>query len=327
MNVPPEKLSLTAQVQISTACDARLDLGSANYLSLPISTSSFCFLSLRHLSTTLSTIRTIRQDVSKDGRKSKKALKAQSAPPKHDPTKAAAKAAGSTYELVEQILLSLPPKRLFVLQGVNSDWRDIIQRSQRLKKKMFLMPPASAVESPSDAVKFMPFLPISHGSRVTPSIGCRPAISAFVGTGYHCWCHDPELSSMRVDINLKFSTTEEKNESWRKLPLTNPPIKQVCLFIVESAWGNRGRHSKSVHRDDGLTLGDVYQAQEDLVNQVVKEKGVCVSPELVGCRIYVSRRIPTCARAIFEHDYSDGLLKEDGEKCKLYSLFMDTGED
>ena len=48
----------------------------------------------------------------------------------------------STYELLEQILLHLQLKDLFVIQRVDTTWRDLIHRSEPIRKKKFLTPSA-----------------------------------------------------------------------------------------------------------------------------------------------------------------------------------------
>lgn len=48
-------------------------------------------------------------------------------------------AALDTYELLERVLTNLPMKQLFVVQRVSLTWKAVIERSQPLQKKMFLL--------------------------------------------------------------------------------------------------------------------------------------------------------------------------------------------
>lgn len=50
----------------------------------------------------------------------------------------AASKLAETYELVEQILLHVDIADVFVKQRVSATWRNVVQRSTSLKKKMWL---------------------------------------------------------------------------------------------------------------------------------------------------------------------------------------------
>ncbi|KAK4500861.1 hypothetical protein PRZ48_009053 [Zasmidium cellare] len=52
----------------------------------------------------------------------------------------------NTTELLEQVLLNLPLRRLLTSQRVNRVWRDTIASSHALKKKMWLLPRAPAID-------------------------------------------------------------------------------------------------------------------------------------------------------------------------------------
>lgn len=77
---------------------------------------------------------------------------------------ATAKVLGN-YELLQQILLNLPLRQLLLAQEVNKAWYDVVQRSQEIRKTVFLLPSVDPIQQPQETngvpgelVIFNPFL-------------------------------------------------------------------------------------------------------------------------------------------------------------------------
>ena len=55
-------------------------------------------------------------------------------------TTTAASTVFGTYELLENILHALPTRDILLGQRVNRDWRDVVKRSHKLQRALFIMP-------------------------------------------------------------------------------------------------------------------------------------------------------------------------------------------
>jgi len=191
-----------------------------------------------------------------------------------------AEAVLETYELLEAILSYVPFRDLFVLQGVNTIWSTMIQRSAILQMKMFLLPDGK------------PLMPVTYPRAITPArdwaeyfaapaYGARlelcPALTVecFVccrvlrrGTGiYGLDIRNPFgledygfvfVNSISLNKMRQRDTCKEKGPVPGNLLLSQPPIKTIKYVA------NEQYTICSVHNPHGLRLEDLTAVHEKI---------------------------------------------------------------
>lgn len=232
--------------------------------------------------------------------------------------KPAANAAGSTYELNEAIAINLPAQQLFTMQRVNSNFRGVIQRSEKLQQRMGPMPTPNSTRLPT----VFPTQKIPDFGGMTPnttvSSDALPIKISFERRIPAHHRHFGHLSKCRqrllVDFDVNFSSSTTSLGSWKDL---QPPktTSMVILRVEDSQWINRGTHRKNIETKDGLTLGDIYQVHRDFIKELDREYGVCVTSDQIEGWFRLERRIKTCCKV---HCCKSGLvvgLLEDEDGC------------
>lgn len=182
----------------------------------------------------------------------------------------AAKVLG-TYELLEGVLIHFPGRELFVLQSLNTSWRDLIQRSEKLQKKMFLRPIGDAI-SPRDFKCRIPvYRCLFH---------LNPACEIFRDDSGPVRCavwdtanenkealparfgFSTSIKFLIKDIDECFSIHVKRSawpQTWRKVLLTQPPITTALLMHNSNPY----KDVCTVYHPQGITLGDIHEAQEN----------------------------------------------------------------
>ena len=201
----------------------------------------------------------------------------------------------ATTELVEQIILNLSFKQVFVLQGVSTWFRDVIQDSVAIRRKQFLQPSTKHetwklqyvdgkdyFASAKDTHIVKPDLTLVAYERPKESHVPAQRVVADQTQGTII-CITPlrlnpllrsprkslrrlaeslrrnERSTIRIEFDMSLSSTE----SWRNTLITDPPCTSATLHLQWSLpneieyWGSL---TETVSDSDGLTLGKLVDA-------------------------------------------------------------------
>ena len=159
----------------------------------------------------------------------------------------------ATYELLESILLNLPTKDLFILQGVHSTWQDLIQRSGPLQQKMFLRPAGDVLHPDTEGLKYE--AAVIH---VNPMLGNR----CFVCQGSQkpaklppgnisCALFDDGDGTMVLHHTSDNGPVTGYRPSWHDMFLTQPPISLILRN------GKSNSPLLTPRKSEGLTFGDL----------------------------------------------------------------------
>ncbi|KAF2167522.1 hypothetical protein M409DRAFT_54120 [Zasmidium cellare ATCC 36951] len=228
----------------------------------------------------------------------------QQEPPKE---KASTKV-GTTYELLEPILIRLPTNDLFTMRRVNTMWRDLIKSSDDIKK-------ANGVKASQPALDPAP---IPHGgppniTYSTPGLQLTRALHveradifnqgrAKPGHAICAWVSGSHAASRSIfdevewsnshvviDVRLYFSAVDEPYASWQEALLTDPPIKTLTIKTNGVPGNYRFSHAKTIDSDTGLTLGDVYRAHKDYIKECWERFNVRMTSDRVHTHIRIKQ--------------------------------------
>ncbi|KAK5126741.1 hypothetical protein LTR85_009675 [Meristemomyces frigidus] len=201
----------------------------------------------------------------------------------------AVQAVFGTNELLEGILLHLPPKDVVNARRVSGSWKALIDTSISLKRSMFLAPDT---DGPLHLVLDAHTLPIFEGKRwldtyVPPQRGAPikvlPVFRELVSNDEPCklfrseehpYIHYTSPSPEDVEsifkryiwmsIPLRLRNRMHDTSLWNQMFLTQPPCTAVCVMFMVGA----AVKSLATLRDKrGLTLGMVVEVCRDLLEQ------------------------------------------------------------
>ncbi|KAK4621549.1 hypothetical protein CLAFUW4_07220 [Fulvia fulva] len=207
-----------------------------------------------------------------------------------------------TYELLEQILLQLPIKDLFVLQRVSAKWRKVIAESHPLQRRMYLRAQGGVMKPILNEdeetiyrgrVKINPAMEFFAGHRYRGYPDIPPAVShsrsfGQVGISHYedddytppilstsVWFqilqHAPHRNSLPVALG---SYREEA--SWKRMLVSSPPVPaiRVSAYLkggdvcaVYSAPGERWRdlvRNVMVYNAEGVRFGDLVNLRRTM---------------------------------------------------------------
>ena len=202
------------------------------------------------------------------------------------------KAVFDTAELLENVMLYVPPKNVFGAQRMCRQFRDIVATSVKLRQKLFLRSTGQEEESWSLQV------PLEAGYLFLPTIrAAKPYWSTSRDTG----AQDPRSESKRVTptqlnllrslnhrswgatsssraaafpfetANLPFKIIQYTKASWRGTFLTDPPCREATISLFWKAKAKppiEGRVIRTVASDVGVTLGQLVDAALYKIGQV-----------------------------------------------------------
>lgn len=152
-------------------------------------------------------------------------------------------------ELLEQILLDVPSKDIFVLQRVNKDTRATVERSSKLQQKLFLAP-SHVRKGRRQRPELNPLLrsalnyATGYDTRSMPLFYLATEHNAALTTqserfhpttqpGFTVYClARPHLHFLFESIGTKGSVPRA---SWRDMLITNPPCKEFRSEGVDGA--------------------------------------------------------------------------------------------
>ena len=194
----------------------------------------------------------------------------------------------NTAELLEQILLSLPAKKVFICQRVSRQFRDIVATSAAIQQHLFLRP-SGMKKSTWITRSTAPAGPYSYWGRqyvyfeacdesepesdIGPAKKYMPArLSPLLSIDQRAPFEQSAqrifaMGGDRVVITFPMQL-RESSFSWRETYLTDPPCTSV---MVNLRWTfprpkSEGTRSCQVNDPNGITLGAVIDA-------VLQEKG------------------------------------------------------
>lgn len=171
--------------------------------------------------------------------------------------------------LLEQVLIDLPLKDLFVLQRVNTSWRDVISRSEPIQKKMFLLPDGPVVFGEDDQ-EVEPVLPEIPSLRLNPILAMRccdrsPTSTCEADLG--C-AHVERTVSSRPKFQVSIiSLPQDASTGVENMLLTQPPLGHVIPWTSQKD----GFGDHSLKSSSGLTLGDLMEVRRRCAAPAPKE--------------------------------------------------------
>lgn len=180
-------------------------------------------------------------------------------------------------EMLELILLQLPETQLFVVQRVCSKWRDMIETSPPIRKKMFLAADGDVLDPTGN-----PHNSLYHYVAYTAALRLNPmAELAREGDAHErtysgrrrgapfeisLWGQEP--AGLLVEIGLgdkalkeyfKPSVRSLKDKSWKKLLFTQPPCKAISVHAsIDRRHLPWTPQFATLYNPTGVTLGDWY---------------------------------------------------------------------
>lgn len=164
-------------------------------------------------------------------------------------------------ELFEEVLAQLPFLDLVIATGVNTAFRKFTFSSQRLKRKLFLLPTKP------------------HGSRKQRKhLDTNGIYGAFMSFG-DCLNGSTGLNSPAVSLcpsllepsyrprTAHLSTRAAEAQLWPHVYLTNPPCVHAHVYFTYGGTNSEGAYvlveaGRSIYRRDGVTLTAVREALE-----------------------------------------------------------------
>lgn len=212
--------------------------------------------------------------------------------------------AGSTFlqttELLEAVLAHLPGRRVLLAQRVCSTWRDIVQASPVLQKKLWLKEIHSAVlhdVANMDILQKATLIVRSDGRK---SLGPMPAEqfhTSFIRSEYpdwQCWADKSTSTVWRDPIHVNPHVhalfrkrwldicigvdpdhlQTLKQGSWQAMYFTSPRVKKlyitvdVCFVDRDYRGGAEDVHDICVRDEGGITMGGFVAALQALMGQL-----------------------------------------------------------
>ena len=140
-----------------------------------------------------------------------------------------------TYELLEMILLALPPRRVLVLQTVSKTWNTVIGSSKKFQQKLFLLPISDAVQPKlvtGEGFVESGTLPVYNNpisfNRIQRSIVGTPDEKGFVA------------NFDLVIYDTTYRPTKSGSHgclSWHDMFLTQPPCTIALVYVYAARHG------------------------------------------------------------------------------------------
>ena len=159
----------------------------------------------------------------------------------------------ATYELLENILLNLPIKDLFIIQRVDSTWRDLIQRSDPLQHKMFLRPAGDVLHPDAKRLKYEAETIHINPGLVNRCFFCdgpnKPA--KFPPGRFSCALFDKGDGNMVMHPSFSNAPVTGYRPSWHDMYLTQPPISLILRYATPDS------PELTFRKPEGFTFGDL----------------------------------------------------------------------
>ncbi|KAI6893301.1 hypothetical protein KC318_g12354 [Hortaea werneckii] len=192
-------------------------------------------------------------------------------------TDAARRAVFETAELLENIVMQLPPRKIFVIQRVCKQFRDIVATSIKLQQRLFLRSDGTEAQEwrvaakddaefpNSDWLRTHRFVKSTYIAEADENLGVafKP-----VRLGHALEVEELEygepasysypLADQWVDFRQEMNCLGES--SLAKTYLTHPPTQQVIVDLPFSYKSTRYRGRVEISGPDGLKVADIVHA-------------------------------------------------------------------
>ncbi|KAF2815063.1 uncharacterized protein BDZ99DRAFT_189889 [Mytilinidion resinicola] len=167
----------------------------------------------------------------------------------------------STTELLEHILLHLPPPSLLFAQRICTTWRSLIQRSLPLQRALFLAPTAQPLLVSSDPPYTLPpvnpFLKSAFAGHIDRHSKPMRWVTA---QGEHCIVFVVRVVSAEWPDAFKYPEA-----SWRQMLLTQPPVKAASVMdfsgVGLAVGPRRGVAHFEARNEEGVRMMEVVYAR------------------------------------------------------------------
>lgn len=176
-----------------------------------------------------------------------------------------------TYELLERILLNVPMKQLFVVRRTSKAWSYLIERSQSLQKRMFLLADGEPLKPVRSGTAYR--LEYQHSALLNPAVHLVCAGEIHIEDGQYTAQDIPfpgQISALRTADSRLFVIFElaSRRENalppgrWRDMLLTQPPLTAMRFHALRDK-ENINVHSVycTIYRPLGITLYDAFDLQ------------------------------------------------------------------
>ncbi|KAI7541851.1 hypothetical protein KC331_g8320 [Hortaea werneckii] len=195
-------------------------------------------------------------------------------------TDAARRAVFDTAELLENIVMQLPPRKIFVIQRVCKQFRDIVASSIKLQQRLFLRSDGTEAQEwrvaakddaefpNSDWLTTFRYVKSTYIARTDENLGV-----AFKPVRLGHALKRPDLTSEPKASRAFYSTTQLVEfhreidyfgeSSLAKTYLTHPPVQQAMLHLTLSFKSDSRIYYSGrleVSKSDGLKIADVLHA-------------------------------------------------------------------
>ncbi|RMY57543.1 hypothetical protein D0863_12594 [Hortaea werneckii] len=195
-------------------------------------------------------------------------------------TDAARRAVFETAELLENVFIQLPPRKIFVIQRVCKQFRDVMATSVKLQQRLFLRSDGPEAQEWRVAAKDNADSPNNYWLRTYRFVESNYIAGADedVGVAFkparlgHA-LKRPDLTSERKVSRAFYSTTQSVEfrrkidyfgeSSLAKTYLTHPPMQQAILRVTLSFKSDSHMYYSGrleVNKSDGLKIADVLHA-------------------------------------------------------------------
>lgn len=182
-----------------------------------------------------------------------------------------------TYGLLEQVLIQLPLKDLFIVQRVATSWKDLIERSEAIRKKMFLMAEGPVLHPDAASTR----LQYSDTMRLHPALQAACLLHTpgkrrhriEVGTA-RLW--KSYLAEMEFSVNIELDLTAV-SQIEEKMLLTQPPIAAISHKLF--CYYDSQRPFTILRPQTGITFGDMIEVASTDMKEHVESCEMCRSDE------------------------------------------------
>lgn len=222
-------------------------------------------------------------------------------------------------ELFEEVLAHLPFLDLVIATGVNTTFREFIFSSQKLKRKLFLLP-IKPQRSRKQRKQF------DANGIFGPSMSHDDCLNGSVGLNSPSVTLCPFLLEPSHRMRMAHLTTRAAEaQLWPHIYLTDPPCAHAHVYFTFGGTNAEGVYvlveaGRSIYRRDGVTFAAIQEALEQSGSVKVSHGGLVGSQRgrlKVGQKHVHAAMYNTTARA-------QVAICEKRYKCKLSLVLKDT---
>jgi hypothetical protein len=180
------------------------------------------------------------------------------------------------FELVEQILLSLPISQLFTIKRVCKAWDDLLAKSIPLRCKMFTLASQMGPIGPRDSVPFElveynPIFAFEPPARELEQKHPLPTVAQGVKLHFRRGDRNDALEwpiDRLIFPRWKVVIEPFPEATWRHMLVTQPPVSEMKIWTWGPKWLDRtSTWHRMVHvkNSKGVTMGDILEKATELL--------------------------------------------------------------